>query len=133
MKSYQRRNKVWQSASPTPTEKLVLLAIESFADEESKCHPGKARLAHMTGYDIKTVQRAIASLEEKGLIEVHERYDEDGRQTSNGYRLIITQLSLNLSDAPAPEKRLVRQPTKSPTPGHSAPHPQGTAPPKQIQ
>ena len=51
-------------------DKPVLVALAEHGEE---CWPSLTRLAEMTGYDSRTVRRAIQRLEEVGVISVEHR------------------------------------------------------------
>jgi predicted transcriptional regulator len=70
---------------------IVVHLIDFWRDQEP--FPSKATLATRLNVSTKTVQRAIARLEEQGYIERVERYDQHGR-TSNNYSLdgLVTKL-----------------------------------------
>lgn len=133
MKSYQRREAIWQTNRPSPTEKLILLALEDFCGDNLDCFPSQATLAKMTGYNTKTIQRALRSLEAKGLIETATRYDADGRQTSNNYVLRFAQMLIGFEPTPLTyELTKDRAPrvTDPPRPRQATPLPSDRLPPK---
>ena len=80
-----------------PHAKLVLLALARHADKQGRCYPSAKRLAELTGITDRTIYRKLNTLEDLGLIE-RKRRMKDGRKTSNGYTLILTQLRINQSD-----------------------------------
>jgi hypothetical protein len=49
---------------PTPTMKLVLLAIAQLSNENGRCRPSIARLAILTGLDRRTITRNLKKLED---------------------------------------------------------------------
>lgn len=53
---------------PNPTHKLVLLALANFADENDEAWPRVESLAEIASTSRRTVQRALAELEEAGLL-----------------------------------------------------------------
>lgn len=58
----------------TPTERLTLLALAACHHHlTGRCTPSQSRLAMMTGFNERTIRRAIASLERAGLIVVTSR------------------------------------------------------------
>ena len=72
------------------TNKLVLLLLANYADQEYQCFPSIKKLAEMTECSTDTVRRAVHNLRNAGLIEIRERYEAFGdkkRQTSNIYIL----------------------------------------------
>ena len=67
--SAEARDWAYSQALKAPA-KPVLVAL---AEHGVECWPSVTRLAEMTGYDWRTVQRAIKGLEEMGLISVEHR------------------------------------------------------------
>lgn len=77
----------------------VLLALSSFADNSSRdCWPSHATLAKIVGCHSDTVRRSLAALEKAGLLRIEPRYNEEGRQTSNTYVLLIPDDNDNTSN-----------------------------------
>ena len=75
----------------TSPERLTLLALKHFATEGgSGVRPGQARLHQMTGLGRRTLQRAVAGLETKGVLEAFRL----GRGRTNIYRLTSAFLAL---------------------------------------
>lgn len=70
--------------SLSPSEKLVLLTLADYADDESKCWPKQSTLADRTGLTRQTVNVKLAALETAGLIRRESRC-----HTSNITHLII--------------------------------------------
>lgn len=64
---------VWKSNLPTPTHKLVLLALADCANNKWLCWPSIARIAQASQISERQVQRIVADLKERGLIEVLEQ------------------------------------------------------------
>lgn len=68
----------------TPTEKSTLLAICVYADkDDGDCWPSKKTLADDCCLSVRSVQRAIASLVEKGYLKQTNRKAQNGRDKSN--------------------------------------------------
>lgn len=57
----------------TPSEKLVLLTLADYADDENKCWPRQDTLAERTGLTRQTVNVKLSSLEKAGLIRREPR------------------------------------------------------------
>lgn len=79
-----------QTKAGGSTNKLVLLLLANYADQDFKCFPSIARLAEMTECSPDTVRRAVHDLRKRGIIEIRERFEAFGdkkRQTSNVYVL----------------------------------------------
>lgn len=67
--------------------KFVLVALANFADEDGFCYPSQERLAEMTGQDVRSVRRHLASLDKDGAIKRRARRSKTGQRTSDGYTL----------------------------------------------
>lgn len=65
-------DKAWRLILPMD-EKIVLLRLADHADEGRQAFPSVAHLALHTGMSVRQVQRVLARLEGKGLIERHMR------------------------------------------------------------
>lgn len=75
----------WAYAQPLKAPaKPVLVAL---AEHGERCWPSVARLAEMTGYDVRTVRRAIRTLEQAGLIDVEQ---QPGKSASYSLKLSTT-------------------------------------------
>lgn len=106
--------------------KAALMALAERADQRGYCHPSLATLAADMECGRATAKRAVHCLVEHGLVELVIRYEGtragERRQTSNRYRLLVTQ---GQSD-PGSE----RPPGQSdPPPGSERPAPQGQSDP----
>jgi hypothetical protein len=88
----ERQTIIWQASLPG-NEKLVLLAINSFVDGDGKCWPSLNRLAQMTGFSRRTIQRSIDSLTDVGFVDKKWRSDDTGRQTSSLYAVNFDALT----------------------------------------
>lgn len=75
------------------TQKFVLVALADYADENGECYPRHEATAQRTGSSLSTVKRAIKGLAEDGYLSMAHRYRDDGRYSSNRYKL-------NLAKAP---------------------------------
>lgn len=61
---------VWELDLPQ-NEKMVLLKFADHADDDGlNCFPSLERIAHYSGCSLRTVQRIVRSLEERGVLEV---------------------------------------------------------------
>jgi hypothetical protein len=73
---------------PNPGAKLVLVAVANYADHRSnEGWPSLGSLIEETCMSRRTIQRHISELVEMGVVVKSERFDPNGRQTSNLYRL----------------------------------------------
>lgn len=77
-----------ETESLTPADRMVLVALSSFADEGGYCWPSVASLARRSGSSERTVQYSLKRLAELGAIRIEERTREEGGQTSNAYWLL---------------------------------------------
>ena len=86
-----------------PTEKLILVILANYADENGSCYPSHQHLADIVGLkDQKGVQKIIKQFKERGLLTIEPRYNEKtGGQTSNRYHLKLNQAPHRLSTPPA--------------------------------
>lgn len=74
---------------PTPIAKLVLVSLANHANHETgECWPKIETIAHECSCSIRSVQRYVRVLEEKGLVRVEPRFIK-GRQDSSFYWLQI--------------------------------------------
>lgn len=79
----------WAYSQKLPaTTKFVLVVMADRANQSGFCYPSRKDIADKTGLSPRSVTRAIAELEERGLIKITERRRQDGYKTSNGYTLI---------------------------------------------
>lgn len=89
---------VWEIDLP-PGEKLVLLALADQAnDEGTQCWPSVETIAKRSGQGVRTVRRALASLEQAGHLT---RQHRDG--TSTQYRVHPGQSGTPAKSAPLPK------------------------------
>src|SRR5947199_65988 len=74
---------------PTPIAKLVLVSLANHANHETgECWPKIETIARECSCSIRSVQRYVRVLEEKGLVKVEPRFIK-GRQDSSLYWLQI--------------------------------------------
>jgi DNA-binding transcriptional ArsR family regulator len=83
----------------TPVERLILLALADWANDDGECWPGQVSIAEKVEVSESTVRRAIRRLEAAEVIEVGERRRPDGYRTSNLYRLGGLPVNLTGSDS----------------------------------
>lgn len=72
-----------------PGHKAVLLALAQYADEAQSCFPSQALLAEVTEQGVRTIQRQLAQLEDRGLIRSVARGRRGGGRISNRYTLMV--------------------------------------------
>jgi len=70
--------KIWKLNKLSSTAKFVLLALANHADDNGKCWPSQQKLSEATGFNERTIRRALAELEQGGYIEVSKEEHEDG-------------------------------------------------------
>jgi hypothetical protein len=80
-----------------PGEKAVLMALANYADENNDCYPSQERLARETCQGVRTVQRHLATLQERGLIVKRARGGSGGGRWNNWYRLMVGAQPANLA------------------------------------
>ena len=71
-----------------PMAKLVLIALADRANDDGECWPSIQTLAEQCECHRRTVERALAKLEDVGAIYRVNRYQE-GRKQSNVYRITL--------------------------------------------
>lgn len=86
--AHKATNWAWELDLPM-AQKFVLVALADMADEHLSCFPGQKRIAVMVGSSERTVRRALADLEELGLIEREARRSDVGYRTSDRYVLKV--------------------------------------------
>lgn len=67
----------------SPSEKLVLLALANYANEDMACWPSHETLAVDTELSERTVYAALKELESKGIVARERRRRTDGTRTSD--------------------------------------------------
>lgn len=73
------------------THKLILLSLADQADDSGYCWPSFQHTANRTGLTRRTVIRAIAELEQRGVLQRIPR-SSGGRHNTNDYRIIVDAL-----------------------------------------
>lgn len=63
---------VWERSDISSTQKLVMLALADWANDDGLCWPSIDRLAQKTGMAGRSVQRIIRDLEQVGLVKRDE-------------------------------------------------------------
>lgn len=74
----------------SPSEKLLLLALANYADEDMKCFPSQRRLAEDTCLTARTIRSLLAGLEARGMLSRVARERRDGSRASDVVTLNIT-------------------------------------------
>lgn len=93
----------------SPVEKLILLALADWANDDGVAWPSIAKLAQKTGCGERTVQRTLRAAEQAGLLTRHEN---PGKGCS--YRIDPRHAGTPVTQAPVPES--------APTPATLAPN-----------
>ena len=73
----------------------VYTALCSLANESGLCSPSVHQIATIIGASDSTVARMLPILRSHGLIEVMNRYNTDGGQQTNQYRLLPLDINPN--------------------------------------
>lgn len=111
--SVQAITKALELRGIKPTEKLVLLALANYADEQMRCWPSQDRLADdccMTG---RTIRTALSGLEKRGIIARSPRRRPDGYRAADLISLHISEEKFSPENI-SPENR-VRSHRKNPS------------------
>jgi DNA-binding MarR family transcriptional regulator len=77
--------------APSPTAKFVLVLLANLADDDGRCWPGIGYITDRTQLNRATIIRAIAALEDCGLLEKVIRPGEGDGRKSNLYQLAMSQ------------------------------------------
>lgn len=77
--------------APSPTAKFVLVLLANLADDDGKCWPGIDYITDRTQFNRATIIRAIAALEDCGLLAKVIRPGEGDGRKSNLYQLATSQ------------------------------------------
>lgn len=84
--SHAASNWAWDIPLPA-NEKLALLCLADYADDNDSCFPGQEKLAARMNCSIRTVGRVMKSLEDQGLVTRERRMNAIGQRTSDRYYL----------------------------------------------
>ena len=98
--SYVVQNLAWKIEGLNPTTKFVLIALCDYANKQKfTAWPSHKSIAMRTCMSVSSVQRAIKSLCELGLLSYRNRYDAKGNKRSNLYQINLSRL-LELTSPP---------------------------------
>ena len=75
-------------SSLTPRSVKLLAFLQAHADKEGVSFWSKRKICEALGISESTYARALRELTREGLVEVKPRFDENGRQRSNTYRVV---------------------------------------------
>lgn len=83
----------WAAKRPckNPINKLVLLMLANYADENNETWPSYSHLANLCECSERTAMRAVKALEEDGALTIEQRFSEGGKQTSNRFVLHVSR------------------------------------------
>lgn len=81
----RRRGRKKREFTETQEQLIRYIAGETAVSGCACCT--KRQLAEMLGRSVKTVDRCISDLRERGVIEVEMRFDERGGQMASAYRM----------------------------------------------
>ena len=74
----------------TPTQKLVLILLSNYCDENNSCFPSHSTIAYLAGIkSSKHISKIIRELSKRGYLRIQYRYKEDGGNKSNLYTLTL--------------------------------------------
>jgi hypothetical protein len=110
-------NWAWSQQAPTPTAKLVLIALADHANGEGVCWPYMAKVAELAQVSERQVSRCIGQLEEAGLLTRRRTRKDNGELGRYVYTLALT------TGHPRP---VDHQTSTSGTTGHPRPVPPDT-------
>lgn len=77
-----------EQSTENPVDKLILIALGNYADDNDQCFPSRRTLARIAMCSVDTVDRAIKRLEEAGYVRKDTRLGARGL-TSNAYTLAL--------------------------------------------
>lgn len=73
----------------TPIQKLVLLCMANYTDANQICFPSYRHLADICNTSGRTVINATKALEQQGFVQIIHRFNKQGKQISNYYKLLL--------------------------------------------
>ena len=98
----------WHVDLPS-SQKIIVLALSNYADQDASCYPGHERLSQMTGMSVRSVGRNLRELEEMGVFTKERRARKNGSgRTSDRYYLDLSwkaQNDGNRSECPVEPNR----------------------------
>jgi len=81
-------NWAWEQSLPC-SPKLILMALADAANDSGDCWPKVKTIARKCSVSERTVQRVIKEFVSDGLLDLTPRFNQEGRQISNKYRLLL--------------------------------------------
>lgn len=95
----------FQQQVPSPTAKLVLIALADHANGDGECWPSMERIGVMAGISPRSVSRHVTALEELGLVQRARRRRHNGHLGSWVYRLSYRSEPSARDSAPTGQQR----------------------------
>jgi len=92
---------IWDTLDLSPVDKLALLALADWANDDGVAWPSISQIAKKTGCGERTVQRAFRKAEEMGILT---RNEVKGKGCN--YRLHPSQPDTPATQAPPPHRRV---------------------------
>mgnify|MGYP003441829958 CR=1 FL=1 len=88
------------------SERLIFIILADRADKMGRCYPSQAWIAKRTGISIRTIIRALRSLEAKGHIERENRFSASGR-TSDFIHLRLPSQGDKMAPTKVPNRQTI--------------------------
>lgn len=109
-----------------PMSKSVLVALANYADEDGLAWPSVGRLADMTQWGTRSIQRCLSKLIKAGFLRREPRAAPSGQRLADGFYLLAPPevLARRAGSSPGSKATPVRQSVgvhKTPSPGKSPP------------
>lgn len=86
---------VWKESATSGSERLILLALADNANDKCECWPSMATLAKHCNISRRYVIELIEKLRARGYIRSVHRINDDGKFTSNLYRIQTDKFIVN--------------------------------------
>jgi hypothetical protein len=83
---------VFDKSKTEGNARLILLALADCANEEGTCWPSISTISNMANVYEQTTRKYIGAMERIGLLSVEDRFDKNGRRTSNIYKINLEKL-----------------------------------------
>src|SRR4051812_44988208 len=92
--SFSALNWAWEQSCPSGVAKSVLVYLANCASQEGgDCYPSVPKIALRVQHQEETVRKALKALVKADLLEIESRVVQNGRQTSNRYRLPVVSIA----------------------------------------
>lgn len=114
---------IWVRTQKTgsPITRSVLRVLADHAGQDQSCYLRTRLIAAETEASESSVRKSLATLVERGLIRVYERYDRTGKRIANRYQLLIDGRETPPPDAEDWADVRQQQTEEDPLPGGGAP------------